>query len=271
MTPSPHDTAAALRGAYAADGGSPALFSQKVQDYVASRPDYPVALLQALARRCPPGADVQVVDVGAGTGLLTQGLLQAGYAVLAVEPSEAMRSAADHALGRFPCYRSAAGTAEQLPVPEGSVALITAAQAFHWFEVEAARAEFLRVLRPEGQVALVWNDRVRSDPLHQLLDERVFGPFGGSKRGALLAHEERDHVPQFFRHGRFDELDWPHQHRLDYAGLLSLVCSRSYMPQRGAPGFDALVECVRQVFDRCAEAGEVVVRYRTVAMIGRPA
>ena len=99
-----------------------------------------------------------------GRGFLTQGLLQGGYRVVAVEPNPAMRVAADDYLRKYENYRSVEGSAELLPLAAGSVQLITAAQAFHWFEVERAQAEFLRVLTPQGLVALIWNDRVLHDP-----------------------------------------------------------------------------------------------------------
>ena len=150
-----------------------------------------------------------------------------------------------------------------------SVDLITAAQAFHWFEVEAARTECLRVLAPHGNVALIWNDRVAGDPLHTALDE-VFAEFGGEKRAALLAHEDRSDVPRFFRAARPVELAWPHAHSLDAEGLLCLVFSRSYMPERSTPAGQAVAQRVRRIHDRLGQNGTVTVRYRTVVVLGRP-
>src|SRR4029453_10214442 len=101
-----------------------------------------------------------------GTGLLTRGFLTRGYKVIAVDPNPAMREACDRYCGAFESYRSVEGTAESMPLPAASFDLVTAAQAFHWFDVMRVRAECLRVLTPQGKVALVWNDRDMSDPLH---------------------------------------------------------------------------------------------------------
>ena len=267
MTP---DAGAPLRSLYAPDGGVRAIFSAKVADYVASRPDYPDALFDALRDHAGLRSGALVADVGAGTGLLTQGLLQRGARVVAVEPNAAMRAAADHWLGANAAYRSVDGSAEAMPLDAGSVDLITAAQAFHWFEVDAARVECQRVLSPAGQVALIWNDRRRGDALHAALDE-LFARFGGDRRAAMVAHEDRANVPGFFGTARALELSWPHQHPLDAVGLASLVFSRSYMPARdSAAGRDA-ERAVAAVFDRFAAGGTVGVRYTTVAIIGRPA
>ena len=188
-----------------------------------------------------------------------------------MEPSAAMRAAADQALGGQPGYRSAEGRAEALPVPDACAGMITAAQAFHWFDIPRARAECQRVLAPGGQVALIWNDRVPGDPLHQALDE-VFARHGGAQRGALVAHEERLHVGAFYGTAPVQVHQWPHAHRLTEDGLARLVFSRSYMPAPdSAKGQQARAE-LGEVF-RALSSGqpEVVVRYTTVLYLGRPA
>lgn len=245
------------------------IFSAKVADYTASRPDYSQALFDTLRTRCALGSGAVVADVGAGTGLLTRDLLKQGYRVTAVEPNPAMRAASDLLLGELEGYFSADGCAEALPLESASVDLITAAQAFHWFEIERARKECLRVLAPSGKVALIWNDRVLEDPLHLALNE-IFSEFGGAKRAALLAHEDRAETPKFFGSTDPEEFSWPHQHFLDKAGLLSLVFSRSYIPERDTPDGHAVAHRVRQVFGRLQQNGIVAIRYQTVVILGRP-
>ncbi len=261
------DTGAALRGLYAAAGGVGAVFDAKVADYQASRPDYPSALFDALDREAAPS---RVADVGAGTGLLTQGLLARGWQVLAVEPNAAMRAACDARLGALAGYRSAEGRAESIPAAAASLDMITAAQAFHWFEPEAARAEALRVLSSVGQVALIWNDRQREQPLHMALDEEVFARHGGEGRLRLLAHEDRGQVGRFFAGTMPREWQWPHEHWLDEAGLISLVFSRSYMPRPDSEQGQVASATAREIFARFARDGRVAVPYTTVLMLGRP-
>jgi SAM-dependent methyltransferase len=264
------DTGAELRAQYDAEGGVTRVFGAKVADYMTSRPGYPAALIDMLVSHCARWASATIADVGAGTGLLTLPLLQAGLRVTAIEPNAEMRQACDQLLGVYSHYRSIDGSAEATQLPAQSVDLITAAQAFHWFDVERARAEFLRVLQPAGQVALIWNDRVRDDVLHVALDE-VFAEFGGAKRGALLAHEERHAVPQFFGEGRFAEFSFSNEQQLSRAGLLSLVLSRSYMPARDTQQGQAVAAMVQRVFEAHAHHRETVtVRYRTIALVGRP-
>jgi len=201
--------------------------------------------------------------------LLTQGLLRMGCRVVAIEPNPEMRRGADLVLGGIDGYSSADGCAEAMPLGTASVDLITAAQAFHWFEIEQARSEFLRVLKPDGQVALIWNDRVLEDPLHAALNE-LFGEFGGTKRAALVVREDRSRMPQFFGSARPTEFSWLHAHCLEKDKLLSLVFSRSYMPGRSTDDGSRIAERVCEIFSRFAVDGKVEVRYRTVAFLGRP-
>jgi ubiquinone/menaquinone biosynthesis C-methylase UbiE len=258
-----------LRPLFEAEGGVRLVFSDKVADYVASRPDYPATLFEALKDLCPPAEGVTVADVGAGTGLLTHGLLKNGYRVIAVEINPEMRRASDFLLSGRDGYSSIEGSAESMPLDAGSVDLITAAQAFQWFEVEPTRTEFLRVLKDRGQVALIWNDRVFEDPLHMALDQ-VFEKFGGVKRAAMAAHRGRSGVSRFFGASRPKQFSWSHVQYLDEEGLLSLVFSRSYIPKRSTPDGRKVADRVGDIFNRFVAIGKVEVRYKTVLIFGRP-
>lgn len=254
---------ARLAALHAGNGGLLEIFGAKVADYVASRPDYPTALFDWLQAEGVLRVGSRVADVGAGTGLLTRDLLSRGAQVLAVEPNEAMRGACDRLLGHRAGYRSAPGRAEALPVADASLDLITAAQAFHWFEGPATRREFDRALVAGGAVALVWNDRLDDDPLTRATNQ-VFEHFGGERRAAMLGDADRSAVDAFFapRVGRV----WHggHHHALDEAGLLALAFSRSYMPAPGSPEREPAAAAMREVFARHARDGTVEVRYRTV-------
>jgi SAM-dependent methyltransferase len=134
------DTSELLTALYEAEGGVPSAFSARVSDHAAFRPGYPDALFDYLTSRHPPSDDLTVADVGAGTGLLSRGLLHRGYRTIAVEPSAEMREVAERDRASNDRFRSLAGTAESIPIDSQSVCLVTAAQAFHWFRLERTRA-----------------------------------------------------------------------------------------------------------------------------------
>ena len=127
--------------------------------YERARPGYPAPAVDWLAEHLRLRAGTVVVDLAAGSGKLTRLLVPTGATVLAVEPGEGMRAQLGRACPAVPVL---AGTAEQLPLREGSVDAVTVAQAFHWFDADGAFAELQRVLRPGGRVGLVWNARDRT-------------------------------------------------------------------------------------------------------------
>ena len=148
-------------------------FGAVAAEYAALRPGYPAAAVAFLLGDRPR----RVLDLGAGTGLLTEVLLAAGHEVVAVDLSEQMLA---QLRARLPQVATATGGAESLPLPDASVDAVVAGQAAHWFDPEPAAVELRRVLRPGGVVGFVWNTR----------DERV--PWVRAV-GELVAERARDH------------------------------------------------------------------------------
>lgn len=134
-------------------------FSDRVENYVKFRPTYPPDFFEVLKSKYGMLAHHVVVDVGSGTGISTRPFLENGNAVYSVEPNAEMREAAEKLLSGFPGFHCVAGQAEFIPISEGIADFILAAQAFHWFDPERTRAEFVRISKTSGYVVLVWNDR----------------------------------------------------------------------------------------------------------------
>lgn len=154
-------------------------FSNRVADYVRARPGYPSAVIDALRDRAGLNGATVVADVGAGTGIFARQLLdEAECEVIGVEPNEAMRIAMIAAIGPRDRFRAVAGTAEATTLDEGSVDLVTAAQAFHWFDRAAFRRECTRILRPGGRVAILFNDRLTDGSPFLVGYERLLESFG---------------------------------------------------------------------------------------------
>jgi SAM-dependent methyltransferase len=133
-------------------------FGRNVADYDRGRPSYPVEAVDWIldqARLGDPGLS-SVVDLGAGTGKFTAGLLGRGLDVTAVEPDPLMRQ---RLAENLPTVHTMAGSAEHLPLADAGTSLVTVAQAWHWVEVAGASTEIARVLRAGGALALVWNIR----------------------------------------------------------------------------------------------------------------
>ena len=188
-------------------------FGAAADVYDRSRPSYPV---EAVRWALPEGAR-RVLDLGAGTGKLTEVLLDLGLDVVAVEPSEPMRE-------RIPARAEVlAGTAESLPLEDGSVDAVLVGQAFHWFDTDAALREMSRVLRPGGTVGLLWN--VMDDSVEWV--QQVTALFGAED---LVSH--MDGQPPF---AGLDGLSEPEHDEfentqsLDRDLLVDLVATRSVL------------------------------------------
>lgn len=148
-----------------------------VQAYVAARPSYHPAAVAELVERIDP-LD-QVIELGAGTGILSRDLVVAGVALTALEPVASMRAAFHKALPTVPCLD---GTAEQLPFDDGSLDAIVCAQSFHWFDYAPALDEIHRALRPDGRLLLIWNVRDESVDWMQRFSSIVTDPAGTTPR-----------------------------------------------------------------------------------------
>jgi ubiquinone/menaquinone biosynthesis C-methylase UbiE len=133
-------------------------FSDRVENYVRYRPDYPAKLIDTLIDTCPLNKGLTVADIGSGTGIFTQRLLARGLRVTAVEPNNAMSETAESLLPTYESFSSVYGSAEHSHLENKSVDLIVAAQAFHWFDFDKALREFERILKLTGLIALVWNE-----------------------------------------------------------------------------------------------------------------
>lgn len=238
-------------------------FSDRVADYVRARPGYPAAPLAAALRDLlglvPPAT---VADLGAGTGLSSIALLEAGFEVIAVEPNAPMREAGAALLAGHPGLRWQAGAAEATGLPDASVHAVVAAQAFHWFDPAAARAEALRLLAPGGAgAALLWNQRRLAGSPFLEGYEALLLAHGTDYRDVRHDHRDPGRLDAFFGARGWRERVLPNAQRLDREGFLARLTSSSYTPAADHPGRAPMLADARALFDRCARDGEVEVVY----------
>lgn len=244
-------------------------FGDRVDDYIRSRPGYPPALLDVLRDHAGLAPGARVADVGSGTGLLSRSLLEIGAHVIGVEPEPGMRAAGDRLLAAFPTFRSVAGTAEATTLPDASVDLVTAAQAFHWFDPPRARAEFARILVPGGAVVLVWNDR-RIDSTPFLADYEALLVETCPEYVKVRHRNVTDAaIDAFFAPAPVFRTVLDSAQSFDRDGLLARHRSMSYVPKSG-PDAERIEARLHALFDRhAAAAGTVDFEYDTRVHIGR--
>ena len=243
-------------------------FSSRVENYIKYRPGYPAAVLELLRTHCALASGSSIADVGSGTGILTTLLLESGAEVVAVEPNDEMRAAAERLLSGHSRFRSVAGTAEATTLPAGSVELVVAGQASHWFDVHRARAEFMRVLKPGGWVALIANERP-PEPTPFLADyEALLRRHSAEYDQISSLRLDENRIREFF--GGWCELTtFPNQQIFDFEGLEGRLLSSSYAPEPRHPDHEPMLAGLRQVFERHQRAGQVVFPLQTLVYWGR--
>lgn len=243
-------------------------FSDRVENYVRYRPRYPVEVLQVLRDEIGLLPDWIVADVGAGTGISSGLFLEHGNTVYGVEPNAEMRRAAESLLAGNPRFHSVAATAEATTLPEASVDLVVAGQAFHWFQRDEARAEFVRILRPHGWVALLWNSR-RTDTTPFLRGyEALLHTFGTDYQEVNHTNISAEALRGFFAGGKFELRKLPNEQRFDLAGLKGRLLSSSYVPGENDARYRPMLAELERLFHEHQERGQVRVEYDTELYYG---
>ncbi len=243
-------------------------FSDRVDDYIKYRPRYGREVVAALKSAGGLTTQQVVADVGCGTGFSAEPFLQNGNRVIGIEPNREMREAGEQYLAKYPNFEMREGSAERTGLPERSVDFVLAGQAFHWFNRELARAEFARVLRPDGWCVLIWHDR--STDASSFL--RAYEEF--LQRHAIdyqqVVHRQVanfDVLRAFFAPCEVKLITIPAQQRFDFDGLRGRLLSSSYIPREG-PKAEAMLAEFPELFSSYQRDGHVVLEYETKIFYG---
>jgi formamidopyrimidine-DNA glycosylase len=248
------------------DRNPTARFSDRVDNYVRYRPDYPDAILSCLGREAGLMPAWVIADVGSGTGILSAKFLKHGNVVYAVEPNDEMRAAAEKWLRGNVGFISIKATAEGTTLSAGSVDLIVAGQAFHWFDQDRARMEFLRILKPRGWVALLWNThKMDSTPFmreYEQLQQTFSIDYQQVDRRNITAESLGKFSPYL------QKRTFPNAQEFDFEALKGRLLSSSYAPLPGHPNFEPMIAELERIFARHEIGGAVRFEYETELYFG---
>lgn len=243
-------------------------FSSRVENYVKYRPGYPAGVIDLLVSECALSQDSIVADIGSGTGILSELFLRNGNKVFGIEPNREMRMAAERLLDAYASFNSIDASAEVTSLADNSVDFVTAGQAFHWFDQQQARQEFIRILKPGGWTVLIWNERRldSSDFLRAL--EGLFVKFGTDYEQVRHENVYGD-IAAFFGASAFKMQMFDNFQEVDFEGLRGRVCSASYTPEPGHLNFEPMLENLLAIFRTHESDGKVTIEYDTKVYYGQ--
>ncbi|RAI98279.1 methyltransferase family protein [Paenibacillus pabuli] len=238
-------------------------FTSRVDSYLKYRPSYPKEAIDHLYDVVGLRASSNIADIGSGTGIISKLLLERGSYVVAVEPNQAMREAAEQMLESNPQFQSIEGSAESTGLPDQSVDFIVCAQAFHWFDRSAAQIEFRRILRPGGRVILIWNSRLTNGTPFREEYNQLLHTYGTDYEKVNHKNISQTILLSFFKEGSMHEMRVRMSQQFDFEGLKGRLLSSSYSPAPGHANYDPMMKELRNLFNRNNQDGIVEFDYET--------
>lgn len=237
-------------------------FSSRVENYIKYRPGYPPEVVDYLKSEGILKDDSITADIGSGTGISAKIFLKNGNVAYCIEPNKEMREAAERLLEKYEGFKSINGTAENSTLPNSSVNLIICAQAFHWFDIPKAKAEFKRILKSGGRICLIWNERkINATPFLSAYEE-LLNKFGTDYRSVRHENIDDNKLAQFFDKG-YTVKTFPNKQVFDHEGVKGRLLSSSYAPLPGEPGYKPMMIELKEIFDKFSNNGVIEFLYDT--------
>lgn len=238
-------------------------FSSRVENYIKYRPSYPLEIIEFLKGKKILAEDSVIADIGSGTGILTRLFLDNGNQAYGIEPNKDMRKAAEKFLQKYTNFTSLDGSAESTGLEENCIDLITAGQAFHWFDVKKSKREFKRILKPNGNIALIWNNRGKAGGGFNSSYENFILKYGVDYRE--VRKNERN-VDLFFN---FQKEIFYNFQELDFTSFKGRVLSSSYIPLANNPIFPKMILELEDLFNKNQRNGFIRIEYDTEIYLGK--
>ncbi len=236
-------------------------FSDRVDNYVKFRPSYPIELINHLKKNKIITTGQNIADIGSGTGIFSELLLNTNNKVYTVEPNNEMRLAAEKSLKNKPNFISVDGSAEKTTLEENSIDIITAAQSFHWFALEKTKKEFLRILKPNGFIVLIWN--VRKTEGYPFLTE-----YENLLKSHCSDYSQVNHrniglekIMYIIDPKKIQKFSCKNVQDFEFEGLKGRLKSSSYTPTEEQPEYTMLMEDLAKLFNKFQVNGKVQFQY----------
>ena len=246
--------------------GSLSKFNHRAENYAKFRPSYPKACVEFIHRLTGKGRNV-IADIGAGTGKMTELLLEQGDIVYAVEPNAEMRQQAEELLGSNKNFHSVSKAAENTSLRADSVDLLVCAEAYHWFDNENTILEFRRILKADGYGVLLWNNV--GDNLYEKENGELYQKYAKKDSWSTISTPKEERAKNLFGEGNYQKITFENPILQPWEGFLGGALSASFAPQPGEENYEAYESGLRNIFNQYARDGLIETKFITTCYYGR--
>lgn len=240
-------------------------FSNRVEDYLQYRPDYPVGSVNLIIEQFDLNQDSEVADIGSGTGKFTQLFNNRVKTIYGIEPNNEMREASKIFLSDQKNYVPVEGDAENTSLAENTIDAVVCAQAFHWIDKKKAKEEFTRILKKEKNVAVLFNNRKIDNPFLMEYEE-LLKKYANDYNEVSQTNLTKDDYDKFFR--SYDKTVLPNRQIFDFESLCGRATSSSYCPLPGEKNYEPLFKGLELAFNRFQSEGKIIFELDTEIYTG---
>lgn len=241
-------------------------FSDRVENYIKYRPDYPFEIIEFLKKEIDLTSDKVIADIGSGTGLSALNFLKNGNQVIGIEPNEEMRKAGEIFLKEYSKFSSQYGKSDNTNLPDNSIDLIIAGQAFHWFDVDKTKNEFKRILKGDRYVLLIWNEKNFSK-LFMSDYEKLLKTYGTDYDKVKQENIDDSILSNFFDKG-YQLKEFYNNQIFDYQGVEGRMLSSSYIPL-DATIRETITNELKNIFNKYQSDNKIDFEYTTKVYYGK--
>ena len=243
-------------------------FSNKVENYIKYRPSYPSEMFDFIKLELNLTSEKVVADIGSGTGISTELFLKNGNRVYAVEPNKEMREAGEKLLSKYENFISINGTSENTMLDDDSIDLISAFQAFHWFDVPKAKKEFKRILKEDSYVLLVWNDRKTNTSEFLKAYEALLQEYSSDYKEVNHKNIAENDISLFLDKG-YKSKTFENYQLFDFEGIKGRMFSSSYVPDENTKEGQKILLELEKIFNKFNNNNKVKFEYLTEIFFGK--
>ncbi|OGO93268.1 MAG: hypothetical protein A2Y17_02690 [Clostridiales bacterium GWF2_38_85] len=242
------------------------LFNKKAFNYTKFRPSYPEEVTE-LILSLSNSNNINIADIGSGTGKLSSLLIKNNTYVFAIEPNSDMRSIAEKELGKYNNYISLNGSAEATTLDSDTIDIITVAEAYHWFDNEQTKLEFKRILKKDGFVILMWNNfggNPYDDEISQI-----------NKRWCPLYKEKTNRTPRekravgLFGNDNYKKEEYDNTINQTIEAFIGGTLSASYALKEDDADFNKYIEDIKNIMNKHINNGLIETKITTVCYYGK--